>query len=122
MSTGMGYVYILHGGGYRKIGKSIDPEARLSVIMPALPFKVEREFLFMCRLGSEGEVERLLHQRFRERRENGEWFSLNEDDLKWLSNNPLPLPVVASHAACFCQACSAEFVDDYLEVQLCGLS
>lgn len=124
MNSEMGYVYILQSeDGYRKIGRTINPQRRIPELQIQLPHKVRQEFLLMCALGQERNVERLLHQKFSSKRVNGEWFKLTQEDLLWFCQNPIPLPIATSHAMCYCQACLKGQTDqDWIIQEVLGLS
>lgn len=82
-----GVVYMLQGGGYFKIGKSINPDKRLTQIKLQIPFKVE--VVHIIRAANPAEVESHWHRRFASRRQNGEWFLLTEaevNEFKSVSN------------------------------------
>jgi hypothetical protein len=118
-----GWIYILKSPeGYRKIGKTINPGQRVAQITPALPFKVQEEFWFICALGNEGRVERLLHEKFKTKRTNGEWFKLNDEDMRWFYQDPLPLPIAVSHSICYSQDCLKHHNPDHIMEQMLGLS
>lgn len=78
-----GYVYLIQSptGNY-KIGRTTDPANRLKTFEVKLPFEVE----FVCVIQCENmfTVERELHQRFADKRVNGEWFSLLPDDVEYI--------------------------------------
>jgi hypothetical protein len=120
---GYGYVYFLGSKeGFYKIGSSGNPSERIASFEPKLPFEVTCSYLFQCAPGNEGTVERMLHVRFAEKRTRGEWFRLEEEDLEFLHQNPLPLPIAVGHAACYAHQCLAEWSDCYLLDQMVGLS
>ena len=75
-----GYVYILAGGGFHKIGKTINPEDRIRWFETKLPFPVKLTHLIPCQ--NYGLAEKALHRKFAPRREHGEWFKLSESDLE----------------------------------------
>ena len=77
-----GWIYIFAGGGYCKIGKSIDPDKRIRQISPKLPFDIVMVHKFYTTDIHTEEIE--LHRRFADKRANGEWFQLAEGDLEWL--------------------------------------
>jgi len=76
-----GYVYLLEGGGFYKIGKAAELDRRIQQISPKLPFT--------CRLlhaiPSQDclALEQGLHQRFSPQRVNGEWFQLKATQVCW---------------------------------------
>jgi len=122
---GYGFVYILKSkeGGYQKIGRTCNPSQRMGQISPVLPFETEVEFLFMCVPGEEQIAERLLHKKFEDKRTNGEWFKLNNEDYEWLGQDTLPLPIAISHSRCYCQQCLGRYhCVDHLIEELVGLS
>jgi len=77
-----GYVYLLKGGGYYKIGLSKCVYRRWREISPKLPFEVE----IVCRIATEDMhgLETSLHERFASKRANGEWFELDEADVEYI--------------------------------------
>jgi len=80
-----GYVYLLRGGDYYKIGLSANPNRRIvKEIQPKLPFEVE----IIATLQTENmfDLEKMLHTAFSHRRTNGEWFELEPHDVRWIKN------------------------------------
>jgi hypothetical protein len=78
-----GYVYVLRSStGAYKIGLARNPQNRLETFTVKLPFEVEYDTLIktddMRRLEAE------LHARYAHKRINGEWFTLDADDLEEL--------------------------------------
>lgn len=69
-----GYVYMLVAGGDYKIGMSASVGRRWAEIASAFPRDVELVHYF--RTDDPAGIERYWHQRFREQRTGGEWFSL----------------------------------------------
>lgn len=57
-----GYVYVLEGGGYCKIGRARSLNLRLARLETQLPFEVSLEHAFPCT--DVAEAERALHGRF----------------------------------------------------------
>lgn len=75
-----GYVYLIKSStGHWKIGRSKNPKDRLKTFGVILPFEVQYEHLIpaddMCK------AESALHEKYAEKRVNGEWFLLTEDDI-----------------------------------------
>lgn len=79
-----GFVYILQGEDYYKIGKTINLDQRIGQISPRLPFPVT--LIHTIETNDIHRLEVALHQRFAPKRTNGEWFELDKDDLEWLSS------------------------------------
>jgi len=77
-----GYVYLLKGGNYHKIGLSKDTDRRMEEILPKLPFETE----LVCTIATEDMygLESRLHEQFADKRANGEWFKLNEADVEYI--------------------------------------
>jgi hypothetical protein len=84
-SKGGGFVYLLQSptGAY-KIGRAIDPEDRLRTFSVKLPFEVE--YACLIRTSDMVALERELHQQFEEKRVNGEWFNLDENDVAYIKS------------------------------------
>lgn len=77
-----GYIYVLKAGPYYKIGKAGHISKRLATIEPALPFPVEVVHTIYNNNARALEAE--LHQRFDDKRTNGEWFELTAADLEYI--------------------------------------
>lgn len=78
-----GYVYLLATAiGYYKIGCSSKPHNRLMTFGIQLPFAVEcvHTIFSVDMYGLEAE----LHQRFQEKRAQGEWFRLSPADIDYI--------------------------------------
>lgn len=74
-----GYVYLLSTEhGHYKIGRTVNPEARQKQLGILLPFTVQ----LVCLLATQDMVatERQLHEQFRHRHLNGEWFALTDEE------------------------------------------
>jgi len=79
-----GYVYILEGGGYYKIGSTTKLNDRLTRLSTLMPFCIS----LMCSIGTEDMfgLETTLHRRFAEKHTNGEWFQLTPEDIEYIKN------------------------------------
>lgn len=75
-----GQIYIMECGGYYKIGVSKNVKRRQKEL-DRRPFKVniiyESKIVEDCY-----SVEEMLHNRFSQKRINGEWFNLNNNDIE----------------------------------------
>lgn len=76
----MGVVYLLRNGDHYKIGMTTDLRTRIQTINTSLPSKAE--LLHTIRTCDYIELERKLHERFAAKRCNGEWFTLDEEDIE----------------------------------------
>lgn len=76
-----GYVYLLEGGGFHKIGKATNLDRRVQQIFPKLPF----ECRLLHAISSDDclALEQWLHVRFAPQRCNGEWFQLEPAQVLW---------------------------------------
>jgi len=72
-----GFVYLIRGGSYCKIGITKDVKARLSSLRTSNPLELE----LLCSYGAKNkdsrEIESYLHEEFKEYRRKGEWFELD---------------------------------------------
>ena len=77
-----GYVYLLKGGGFYKIGCSKNVDKRTVALATKLPFVVEE----LCRITTADRfgTEHRLHEQFADKRVNGEWFELDEADVEYI--------------------------------------
>lgn len=80
-----GYVYLLKSlDGYYKIGKSVEPAARIRSLGVVLPFPIETEHFFSCDDYSEAEA--ALHRKYADFRLKGEWFDLPDTEVAWVKS------------------------------------
>lgn len=77
-----GCVYVISAGPYYKIGRAKIVSKRLAVVEPLLPFKTE--LLFCIATDDMIILERQLHERFADKRSNGEWFTLDQEDIEYI--------------------------------------
>jgi len=77
-----GYVYVLSGGDYHKIGFSKNVSARIKQISRKLRFDVK----LVCIIETDDMVreEAYLHGKYTSKRIRSEWFTLSDEDLEWL--------------------------------------
>lgn len=75
------YVYLIknHRNGFVKIGRSVNPSTREKTLQSEEP---ELEMIFHHK-GLESD-ELFLHQKFNEKRLRGEWFKLDDEDVKFI--------------------------------------
>jgi len=75
-----GFVYIIRHQNAFKIGKSNNPDRRIrQELSPKLPHDVK--VVCILETTNMSRLEASLHEQFADRRLNGEWFSLTDDDL-----------------------------------------
>jgi len=77
--TRYGYVYLLRSGKKYKIGYAIAPLSRAMVISNMTPEGVDR--LHEIRTDDPRGIEAYWHDRFADKRGNGEWFALTAADV-----------------------------------------
>ncbi len=81
-----GFVYLAYAeNGLYKIGKARNPNTRVRQFTGAVaPFRVTLiHAVFSSRCS---EIERLLHMCFNSHREQGEWFSLNDREVRYIKS------------------------------------
>lgn len=74
-----GFVYLVRSGKYHKIGRSNDHGRRTYEIGLQLPEKLE--VVHTIETDDAAGIERYWHERFTDRRRNGEWFVLTKADV-----------------------------------------
>lgn len=77
-----GFIYLLCGAGYYKIGLSKNVDKRITKIAPKMPFEVE--LVHTIETDDMEKAERFLHEKFADKRTKGEWFELDEADMAWI--------------------------------------
>ena len=73
-----GYVYVVEFDGHYKIGSSINPQRRAQEVAR---FYKEPNLVIGERVPNFREIELVVHKMFETKRERGEWFRLDADDL-----------------------------------------
>lgn len=76
----MGYVYLMKSGNFYKIGKTTNVERRNYEIGIKLPEKFE--IVHKIKSDDPSGIEAYWHDRFKEKRKQGEWFDLSSSDIK----------------------------------------
>jgi len=74
-----GYVYLYKSDKHYKIGKTANSERRDREIKLQLPFKAEKVHEILT--DDIDGIEKYWHERFKEKRLNGEWFGLSRSDV-----------------------------------------
>ena len=74
-----GNVYIVRMDKYYKIGKTLDMTCRMGeyTLLP-----IEPEIVFCKRVDDYTKSEKTLHEQYANKRVRGEWFKLDEEDIK----------------------------------------
>lgn len=77
-----GFIYLIESGGYHKIGKAVSVPNRLSQLNVQLPTPLT--LVHTIAVSNMSWAENYLHQRYADKRLNGEWFNLSADDVAWI--------------------------------------
>lgn len=87
----MYYVYVVRQAktNYIKIGVSDDPEERIRYLQTSSPSLLSIHYVIDCQSSGDAlKVERLLHERYKSKRLEGEWFDIPYfkviEDLDWV--------------------------------------
>ena len=78
------YIYIIKCNEFYKIGIANDLDSRISSLQTGNPYILEIYFAKKHRLAEQ--LEKYLHNHFIKKQISGEWFKLNENDLKEAKN------------------------------------
>lgn len=81
-----GYVYFVqeYMNGTFKIGKTKHIEKRMNLFNIKLPF--ENKLIYLIKTGNHHQTEVAFHKHFSNKRLEGEWFSLNREDMNWIKS------------------------------------
>lgn len=74
-----GYVYLLKCDFAIKIGMSIHQDKRTNTLKTQAPFPTER--IYIKHIAGYDRCEKYLHEKYKAKRLNGEWFALSEDEI-----------------------------------------
>jgi hypothetical protein len=77
-----GYAYLLKCGAYYKIGIATDVQKRIKQLGTLPPFDLD--LLHTISTGDMHALEKDLHERYADKRKNGEWFELDQDDVEYI--------------------------------------
>lgn len=77
---GIGYIYLIKSRYGYKIGKSKNIKQRNKLFSIKMPF--EFDYVFKKKCSDYHNLEIRLHEMFKDKNINGEWFQLSEDDIK----------------------------------------
>ena len=84
-----GYVYLIRSEHGYKIGKTTSVKSRVKLFGVKLPFDIELEHY--AYFDDHHSAERELHERFSNKRIQGEWFDLNPIDVELIKSFGLPI-------------------------------
>ncbi|WP_211653456.1 GIY-YIG nuclease family protein [Planococcus alpniumensis] len=88
-----GYVYFVqeHMNGSFKIGKTKHVERYMNLFVVKLPF--ENKLIHLINSGNHHQTKAAFHKHFSDKRLEGEWFSLNQEDVAWLKAGDYPAAI-----------------------------
>lgn len=85
----IGFIYILQGRQYYKIGVALSIDSRIKSFSPSLPFPIK--VIFSAKVRDRYGIEAKIHREFRDKHSNGEWFMLNfPDDIETIKKMIIP--------------------------------
>ena len=92
-----GYVYLIWAKGTNifKIGKSINPDRRVTQISPVMPYPLE--VVLKWRTPFMSLSERWLHLIFQESRMQGEWFRLEHGELQLIQSQQIKNDMIGAY-------------------------
>lgn len=86
-----GYVYLIESEYGFKIGKTVNIKSRIRLFEVKLPFSIR--LINYSWFEDYSKAERDLHKRFAHKRQDGEWFGLDSEDIEYIKNQGKQVPV-----------------------------
>ena len=86
-----GYVYLIESEYGYKIGKTVNIKSRTRLFEVKLPFPIK--LLNYSWFENYSKAERDLHMKFAHKRQEGEWFGLDSEDIEYIKNQGTQVPV-----------------------------
>lgn len=86
-----GYVYLIESQYGYKIGKTVNIQSRINLFSVKLPFPIK--LINYAWFDNYSAAEREFHELFSEKRLEGEWFDLSEDDIEIIKSKGKSVPV-----------------------------
>ena len=79
------FLYLVESQGFVKIGVTNDVQGRVSTISTCNPFEVK--VILAQEVGSAYQVEKFLHDKFKDTNVRGEWFKLTSNDIAYITEH-----------------------------------
>jgi hypothetical protein len=86
-----GYVYLIESEHGFKIGKSVNIKSRTRLFEVKLPFAIK--LINYSWFDNYSKAERDQHTKFAHKRQEGEWFALNSEDIEYIKSQGKQVPV-----------------------------
>ena len=86
-----GYVYLIGSDYGYKIGKTVNIKSRTRLFEVKLPFPIR--LINYSWFDNYSKAERDQHERFAQKRQEGEWFDLNAEDIEYIKSQGKQVPV-----------------------------
>lgn len=86
-----GYVYLIESEYGYKIGKTVNIKSRTRLFEVKLPFPIK--LLNYSWFENYSKAERDLHKEFAHKRQEGEWFELDSEDIEYIKKQGKQMPV-----------------------------
>lgn len=90
LTNNEGFVYVLKSAHGYKIGKSKDVKNRVQLFNVKLPFDVE--CIYYAYFDNYHKAETELHERYKHRLLQGEWFDLSNEDIAYIQTTGKTIP------------------------------
>ncbi|MGM0898600.1 MAG: GIY-YIG nuclease family protein [Bacillota bacterium] len=105
-----GYVYFVqeHMNGSFKIGKTKHVERYMNLFVVKLPF--ENKLIHLIKSGNHHQTKAAFHQHFKDKRLEGEWFALNQDEVAWLKAGQYPAAIQQTISGSYAAANSSSSI------------
>ena len=80
-----GYLYVVESQEKHKIGITKNISNRISTLKASMPHPMK--LIYGTEIENCREIEKVLHEKFKDKRTHGEWFTLTKEDIEYIKTS-----------------------------------